>query len=94
MMIADNDHEKPQPVTHPGDPDAHGQAALLLVESLIHELVARSVISVDNAANIVTVAMDAKIEIAADLGVSDDTKDRSLGLLASVHNSLAIDAGS
>lgn len=40
------------------DADAHGQAALLLVESLVHGLIARSVISVTEAVEIVDVAAE------------------------------------
>lgn len=38
------------------EPDAHGQAEMLLVESLIHGLIARSVISVADAVEIVEIA--------------------------------------
>jgi hypothetical protein len=85
------DDEEVHPVARADDPDAHGQAAMLLVESLIHGMVARSLISPGEAIEIITVAMDAKVEIAADIGESDDTKDRSLALLAAVRTSLAAD---
>jgi hypothetical protein len=39
----------------------------------------------------ISIAMDAKVEIAADIGESDDIKDRSLALLAAVRTSLAAD---
>ena len=92
MLTADNDDDKSWRSTRPDEPDPHGQAALLLVESLIHELVAQSVISIDDAINVMTVAIDAKIEIAANLGESDGTRDRSLTLLSSIHTSLGSDA--
>jgi hypothetical protein len=72
-------------------PDAHGQAAMLLVESLIHALIARSVISVGEAIEIVDVAADVKREIAADLGDSPATMSKSLSLLASISASLKQD---
>lgn len=47
-------------------PDADGQAALLLVESLIHCLVGHSVISLDDAIDVVGTAADAAAEIEDD----------------------------
>ena len=41
------------------EPDAHGLAALLLVESLIHGLAARSIISVAEAVSITEIAVNA-----------------------------------
>jgi hypothetical protein len=89
MTSADRE---PLPVATPDAPDAHGQAAMLLVESLIHSLVARAVITVGDAIEIVTVAMDAKVEIAVDAGAVDDSRDRSLALLSSVRASLGMQA--
>lgn len=72
-------------------PDAHGQAAMLLVESLMHGLIARSIISVADAVEIVGVATEVKEEVAADLGDSPATMEKSLTLLAAIRTSLAID---
>jgi hypothetical protein len=88
-----NDNEGFRPVARPEDPDPYGQAALLLVESLLHGLVARSAISLVDAIEIVTVALDVKDEIAADLGDSPETKDKSLELLAAIRTSLSNDLG-
>lgn len=74
------------------EPDAHGQAAMLLVESLIHSLVASSVISVEDAIEIVDTAVEVKAEIALDLGDSPTTLHRSLTLLKSISTSLQNDA--
>lgn len=93
-MIDDNRDPDPDP-----DPnaqpttDAHGEAAMLLVESLIHGLVARSVLSVDEAIALVTVAVDARAEIVADRGEADAAQDRALALLSGIGASLAYDAG-
>ncbi|HZV85511.1 MAG TPA: hypothetical protein VFF48_11050 [Brevundimonas sp.] len=73
-------------------PDAHGQAAMLLVESLIHGLVDREVISVGDAIEIVDIAADVKAEVAEELGDSPANLRKSLGLLASVSSSLRHDA--
>jgi hypothetical protein len=73
-------------------PDAHGQAALFLIESLIHALVARSVISVTEAVEIVEVAAEVKVDLAADIGDTPEALQRSLDLLEAIRDSLAIDA--
>ena len=74
-----------------GSPDAHGQAAMLLVESLIHGLVARSVISVDDAVEIVTIAAEVKEEVAPQLGDTPATMKKSLIMLDAIRTSLAND---
>lgn len=91
MTNLSNDNELPRSAPRFQGPDAHGQAAMLLVESLIHGLIAQSVIRVEDAIDVVTVAMDVKREIAADLGDSKDTMDKSLGLLSAIHGSLSND---
>lgn len=93
MTDLTNDNELPRALPRFEGPDAHGQAAMLLVESLIHGLVAQSVIRVEDAIDVVTVAIDVKREIAADLGDSKDTMDKSLGLLSAIRGSLSTDLG-
>lgn len=85
--INDNEAER----TAATGPDAHGQAALLLVESLIHVLIARRVLCVSEAIEVVEVAGDVKREIAADLGDSPATLRRSLALLEGIARSLGND---
>ncbi len=75
----------------PRGPDAHGQAAMLLVESLLHGLIARSVINVEDAVEIVGIAAEIKEEVAADAGESAETMQKSLALLASIGASLTSD---
>lgn len=72
-------------------PDAHGQAALLLLESLIHGLVARSVISAREAIEIVEIAAEVKSEKAADMGDSPARMRQSLALLAAIGRTFATD---
>jgi len=72
-------------------PDAHGQAAMLLTESLLHGLIARSVLTVADAVEIVGIAAEVKEEIAADLGDSPATMHRSLALLGAIQTSLTND---
>lgn len=72
-------------------PDAHGQAAILLVESLIHGLVERSVITTADAVDIVEAAAEVKLDVAVDTGESPATLLRSLSLLIGISDSLKID---
>lgn len=72
-------------------PDAMGQAAMLLVESMLHGLIARSVITVADAVEMVEVATEVKEETAADLGDTKATMERSLTLLGAIHQSLSQD---
>lgn len=88
--ITNDNHDYPS-VVRPPEPDAHGQAAILLVESLIHCLVERSVITMKEAVEIVETAADVKADIAFDLGDSPETVDRSLNLLSAISESLKHD---
>lgn len=92
MSTTMNDNDAYPAVARPREPDAHGQAAMLLVESLIHALIARSVISVTEAVDIVEVAAEVKADIGADLGDSPETMRHSLDLLAAISDSLRPDA--
>lgn len=71
--------------------DAYGQAALLLVESLIHTLIELSALKVNDALNVVSVAIDARKEIALDAGELPDQTAKSLQLLNAIHQTLSID---
>lgn len=62
----------------PFGPDPHGHAAILLVESLVHGLIARNVITVADAVEIVDVAA----EVKADLGI--EAFDQPAGLRESL----------
>jgi hypothetical protein len=70
--------------------DAHGEAALTLVESLIHALVARSSLSLIEALDIVQVAIDVQIEISHDRG-DDPAILPSVRFLQAISSSLKID---
>ena len=71
------------------EPDAHGQAAMLLTESLLHGLIARNLITVGDAVEMVEIAAEVKEAIAEDLGDSPATMRKSLALLDSIRVSLA-----
>ena len=85
----DNDAGRAQALSR--EPDAHGQAAFLLTESLLHSLIARDVITVKDAVEVVEVAAEVKEAIAEDLGDSPATMRMSLALLGSIRSSLSND---
>lgn len=70
--------------------DAYGEAALTLVESLIHALLARSSLSMTEALDIVQIAIDVQIEVGHDRGV-DPTTSPSVRFLQAISSSLKID---
>lgn len=91
MSDITNDNDGYPEAARRPEPDAHGQAAMLLAESLIFGLIERSVISVPDAIDIVEAAADVKVDIAADIGESPETMNRSLNLLAAISDSLKLD---
>ncbi len=91
MADESNDNDNTLPVSSAQDSDAHGRAAMLLVESLIHGLIARSVISAKDAAEIVEVAQDIDTEIAAEQEGPPSTTRKSQTLLAAIRASLDFD---
>lgn len=85
--LISNDNER----AHLPHSQAHGQAAVLLVESLIHGLIARSVLSVEDGLEIVGVAS----EVANDLADEPHTPARGApAILASINASLSNDIAS
>jgi len=86
-----NDNDDYPAAARVPEPDAHGQAAMLLVESLIFGLIERSAISVEDALDIVEAAAEVKADIAVDIGESPETMRRSLNLLAAISDSLKLD---
>jgi hypothetical protein len=86
-----NDNENLSPDRRADPPDAHGQAAMLLVESLLHGLIARSVISLADAVEIVETATDVKEEIAFERGEDAKTRQTSIMLLDMIRASLSND---
>lgn len=73
------------------EPDAHGQAALLLAESTLHMLVERSVLTVAQAVVVVETAADVKVEVATAAGESEGRMMASLDLLDRISTSIAAD---
>lgn len=72
-----------------GDPDAHGQASLLLVESILHALVERRVLTPGDALTAVQVAAEVKLDLAAHSGEAIAVRDESLRLLRAIEQSFA-----
>lgn len=70
-------------------PDAHGQAALLLVESILHALVERRVLTPGDAITAIQIAAEVKRDLAAQTGEAMAARDESLGLLAAIKQSFA-----
>lgn len=70
-----------------GEPDAHGQAALLLVESLLHTMVERGVLTPHDILSTVQVAAEVKRDLAESTGESRERMEQSLGLLAAIERS-------
>jgi hypothetical protein len=86
-----NDNNGARRLRPQANADAHGQAALLLVESLIHGLIARSMISVSEAVEIVEVAVEVNAELALDRSDEEEGLDHSLQLLGAISESLRRD---
>lgn len=59
-----NDNHSALPMPSPLLPDAHGHAALLLIESLIHGLVERSILTLAEGVEIVATAIDVQVDVA------------------------------
>ena len=73
--------------------DVHGQAALLLVESLIHGLCERSILSADDAVEIAERAMDVQGELAELADGAGEPMWQSHHLLFGIARSLKADSG-
>lgn len=70
--------------------DARGEAALTLVESLIHGLLARSSLTLSEALDIVQMAIDVQMEVSHDRGI-DPQISPSVRFLQAISSSLKID---
>ena len=70
--------------------DPHGQAALCLVESLIHGLIKSDAISIEGAVEVVDAAAEVQADIDADAGFPVITQN-SVALLEAISSSLSRD---
>lgn len=76
-------------VTTAQEPDACGQAALLLAESTLHVLMEAGVLTRAQAISAVQTAIDVKNEVGLETGESTGTMRQSLRLLQQIEHSLA-----
>ena len=75
------------------EPDAHGQAALLLAESTLHALVENATLTAAEAVDVVRSAAEVKVEVAAFTGESRGRMQASLDLLNLITVSFSADGG-
>ncbi len=73
------------------EPDAQGQAALLLAESMLHILVENEVLTKGSAIAAIQSAADVKVEVAEATGESHGRMQESLSLLANMKASFEAD---
>lgn len=79
------------PTAAPVEPDAHGQAALLLAEAILHALIEHDVLSNEAALGVLRTTCEIKREVAALSHESDGRMQQSLTLLRAISDSLEAD---
>ena len=89
-VILNDNSEEPSPDARPVV-DGQAKAAILLVESLIHGLIERNLISVSDALNIIETAAAADAEINADNGPHPARLRDATTVLGSISSSLQCD---
>jgi hypothetical protein len=87
-LIPVDDNPRPLAIR---EPDAHGQAALLLTESLIHTLVENSTLTNVEAIELIRTAAEVKVEVATAAHESDRRMKESLALLSKMESSFKTD---
>lgn len=90
MTSKDNSDTANSPA-RPGEPDAHGQAALLLAESTLHMLLDKKLLTPSDAILAVRTAAAIKVEVAANAHESDTRMRQSLVLLQRIARSFEVD---
>lgn len=83
-----NDTLAVRPPLPTGEPDAHGQAALVLTESILHALVETRTMTAAQALGVVRSAEEIKTEVATLSGESETRMHESLELLKRIGLSL------
>ncbi len=91
MPNSANENSAVGPPTPPAEPDAHGQAALMLAESILHALVEMSSMTTQQALDVVSSAQEVKVEVAKEAGESEGRIRESLSLLGRIAISLESD---
>ena len=87
MVDAPNDNELAAVFTS----DAYDRAAIILLESLLHHLVDRDVITTAGAVEIVDVALDVKRQMAEENPKGREPLDQSLAAFEALRRSLLAD---
>lgn len=91
MPSNDNHHETEKMGIGSGIPDAHGQAALVLAESLIHVLIERKVLTVADSMDVLETAMEVQSDVAIAADGHGPRMWLSHALLSSMATSLKYD---
>lgn len=73
------------------EPDPHGEAAMVLVETLIHALIAKGCLTTLDAIEIIVDAADVQAEIDADRAQISDGRLQAAALLRTLSVSLSHD---
>ncbi|MDQ2892805.1 MAG: hypothetical protein M3R64_06925 [Pseudomonadota bacterium] len=87
MFHSANENNTPIPAA-PLEPDAHGQAALMLAESILHALMEGGTFTVAQALSVVATAQEIKREFAQLEGESKGRMQASLDILNTIAGSL------
>ena len=91
MPRSSNENFAFQPPPPANEPDAHGQAALILAEAILHALVDIKTMTTAQALDVVHSAAEIKAEIATLSGESRTRMHESLELLKRIGISLKTD---
>lgn len=91
MSESENDNDAVRASDTGTSPDPDGQAAMLLVETLIHGLIERSVITVADAVGFAESAADVREEIGHERNETPDAMLPSLTILRAIASSLRFD---
>ena len=91
-MTSSDNTGRDVPAAHSSpEPDAHGQAALLLSESILHALVEIKSLTVVQAMAVVEVAAEVKVDVAEASGESSARMLQSLALLSAIGRTFRAD---
>ena len=88
MIKTANQNDMPDARRPVREPDAHGQAALMLTESLLHGLMEAGTFTVSQALSVVSTAQEIKVEFAHLAGEPPDRLQASLDLLTKIASSV------
>ena len=73
------------------EPDAHGQAALILAESILHTLIETRTFTREQALQVIQTAVEVKIDVATEARETNGRMQESLALLSMIARSLETD---